>query len=188
MIRKVFKYCVYAEIISLFIAMTLLGNPVKAEIGKVTRISGADRYITAAQVATTNWGNSDNVVLVSGEGYADAVSGSLLAEKLNAPILLTPSNVLDSNTKEALSKLEAKKVYVIGGNASISKNIREELKSKYALMELSGSNKYETNISVANELIKLGVDPNNIIMAIGEGFSDALSAVSIASLKNKFFC
>ncbi|AWI03543.1 cell wall-binding repeat-containing protein [Clostridium drakei] len=185
MIRKVFKYCVYAEVISLFILMALLGNPVKAEVGKVTRISGADRYITAAQVATTNWENSDNVVLVSGKGYADAVSGSALAEKLNAPILLTPSNVLDSNTKEALSKLEAKKIYVIGGNASISKNIREELKSKYVLIELSGSNRYETNISVANELIKLGVDPNNIIMASGEGFSDALSAVSIASAKEQ---
>ncbi|WPC40145.1 cell wall-binding repeat-containing protein [Clostridium sp. JS66] len=181
MFRKVFRYFICVEVISLFLITILLDNPAKAEAGRVTRISGADRYITAAQIATTNWRNSDNVVLVSGEGYADAVSASVLAKKLDAPILLTPSNALDANTKEALAELEAKKIYIIGGNASISQNVRDCLKSKYTLIELGGSNRYETNISVGKELIRLGVDPSNIIMASGEGFSDALSAAPIAS-------
>ena len=54
-----------ATLMSLVLTSALSAGPVKAAAGQVTRTSGADRYATAAQVATTNWTTSDNVVLVS---------------------------------------------------------------------------------------------------------------------------
>ncbi|MTK13089.1 MAG: cell wall-binding repeat-containing protein, partial [Clostridiaceae bacterium] len=53
------------------------------------------------------------------------------------------------------------------------------------LVELGGANRYETNVAVAQELVDLGVDPSNVIMVGGEGFSDALSVAPVAAAKGQ---
>ncbi|MDW8802570.1 cell wall-binding repeat-containing protein [Clostridium sp. A1-XYC3] len=174
-----------ATLMSLVLTTALSAAPVKAAAGQATRVGEADRYSTAASVATKNWDKAETVVLVNGEGYADAVSGSALAKKLDAPILLTSGNTLTAETKAALTKLGAKKVYVVGGNASVSAALRTELKASYTVTELGGANRYETNAAVAEELVKLGVDPANVMMVGGEGFSDALSVAPIAAAKGQ---
>lgn len=155
---------------------------VKAAAGEVTKVGTSDSYETAATVATKNWTTSKNVVLVCGEGYADAVSATVLAKKLDAPILLTTAASLNSNAKSALEQLKPENIYIIGGTASVSKAVRNELSNnEYSLIELSGKNRYETNIAVANELVKLGVSADNVILVSGQGFSDVLSATPIAA-------
>lgn len=176
------------SLIPLLLATTLSTSSVKAAVGLVTRTSGVDRYDTAAKVAVYNWDNSSkNVVLVNGKGYADAVSGSVLAKTLNAPILLTQSKILNEDTKDALNTLKPTNIYILGGIASISQSIRDELKNKkYNLIELIGKNRYETNAAVANELVKNhGVSANNVLVVGGEGFSDAISAAPIAAAKGQ---
>lgn len=180
--RKIFAS---SALISLVLTTALSSTLVKAAPGNVTRIGEADRYATAAKVATTNWTTSDNVILVTGEGYADAVSASALAKKLNAPILLTTPKALNKDTENALSTLKVKNVYIIGGQASVSQQIRDRLKESYTLIELGGSNRYETNSAVAKKLVELGVDPSNVMMVGGEGFSDALSVAPIAAAKGQ---
>ncbi len=185
MSKKGTKALASATLMSLVLTTALSAGPVKAAPGKAERIGAADRYATAAQVATKNWTTSDNVVLVSGEGYADAVSASALAKKLNAPILLTTAKTLSTDTASALSKLGAKNVYVVGGEASVSTAVRNELKKTYSLVELGGANRYETNVAVAQKLVDLGVDPSSVIMVGGEGFSDALSVAPVAAAKGQ---
>lgn len=183
--KKSTKALASATLMSLVLTTALTAGPVKAAAGSATRVSGSDRYETAANVATTNWTTSDNVVLVSGQGYADAVSASALAKQLNAPILLTTPDTLSSTTQAALAKLQAKNIYVVGGNASVSQSIRDTLKKSYTLTELSGATRYETNVAVANELVKLGVKKDNVLVVGGTGFSDALSVAPIASAKGE---
>ncbi|RMC92359.1 cell wall-binding repeat-containing protein [Clostridium autoethanogenum] len=185
MSKKSTKALASATLMSLVLTTALSAGPVKAAQGPVTRVSGGDRYATAAKVATTNWTTSDNVVLVSGEGYADAVSASALAKKLNAPILLTTGTTLSSDAQGALDTLKPKNVYVIGGNASISQSIRDGLKSKYTLKELGGSNRYETNVAVAKELVSLGVSASDVMVVGGQGFADALSVAPVAAAKGQ---
>ncbi len=183
--KKVAKILASIIPIPLVLTIALSTSLVNAAAGKVTRTSGIDRYATAAQVAKSNWTTSDNIVLVSGEGYADAVSATALAKKLNAPILLTTATSLSLDAANALNSLKVKNIYVIGGNASISRGIRDQLKEDYTLIELGGNNRYETNISVAEKLIELGVNSNNIMMVGGEGFADALSVAPIAAAKEQ---
>ncbi|AKN31480.1 cell wall-binding protein [Clostridium carboxidivorans P7] len=159
--------------------------PISAASGSVTRIGEADKYATAAKAATTNWKNSDNIILVSGEGYADAISATSLSKKLDAPVLLTAAGTLNTCTANAISTLKAKNIYIVGGNASISQAIRSELKENYNLIELSGENRYETNAAVAQKLVELGVDVSNVMMVGGEGFSDAISVAPIAAAKGQ---
>lgn len=171
------------SIIVTFILYIFMPAVIKAAPSQVTRIGEADRYATAAKIATTNWTSSKDVILVSGEGYADAVSAATLAKQLNAPILLTKAKDLNINTQGALDILKPENIYIVGGEASVSGQVREILKGKYNLIELKGKNRYETNIAVAEELIKLGVKADKVMLVGGGGFSDALSAAPIAAVK-----
>ncbi|MCH4198720.1 MAG: cell wall-binding repeat-containing protein [Clostridium tyrobutyricum] len=174
-------------LISLVLTTAITTGVVKADAGKVTRLGASDRYSTSAQVATSNWGNGSNsVVLVSGEGYADAISASSLAKTLDAPILLTQSNTLNSDTQSALNTLKPKNIYIVGGTASVSQSIRNTLKKSYNLVELGGKNRYETNVAVANELVNNhGVSADNVMVVGGQNFSDALSIAPIAAAKGE---
>lgn len=173
-------------LMSLVLTTALSSGAVKASPGQVTRVGEVDRYATAAKVATTNWSTANDVVLVCGEGYADAVSSSVLAKQLNAPILLTESKELNESVKSALNTLKPTNIYVIGGTASVSQAVRDSLKaSKYNLVELGGKDRYETNVKVAEKLINLGVKADNVMIVGGEGFSDALSVAPVAAAKGQ---
>ncbi len=175
-----------AAIMSLILSAAVPTISVKAAEGQVTRIGESDSYATAAKVATTNWTKPKDVVLVCGEGYADAVSATVLAKQLDAPILLTTAASLNKNAKDALDTLNPQNIYVIGGNASVSDTVREGLRnSNYNLIELGGKDRYETNIAVANQLVKLGLKADNVMLVSGEGFSDTLSVTSIAAAKGQ---
>ncbi|GAA0744998.1 leucine-rich repeat protein [Clostridium oceanicum] len=177
-----------AALLSLIMATSLNTTNVKAAKGQVERLAGKNRYETSFKVATLNWEKSDKVILVSGEGYADSLSAAVLSKKLNAPIILTSSKKLDENAKRALKTLKAKEVYVIGGEISVSKSIREELKKdNYKLVELGGENRFETNLAVANYLADdLKFDTSNVLAVNGkDGFSDALSVAPIAASKGQ---
>ncbi|APF25552.1 transglutaminase-like superfamily protein [Clostridium sporogenes] len=171
-----------STILALVLQTNIVGGNVKAYDGQVKRFEGNNRYETAAKLATFNWTKSDNIVLVSGEGYADALSASVLAKRLNAPIILTNPNNLNDNARQTIEKLKAKNIYVIGGEASISSKIRNGLKDNYKLIELKGKDRFETNLNVAEEMVKLGVDTSEVMVVNGkDGFSDALSAAPIAA-------
>ncbi len=171
-----------STILALVLQTNIIGGNVQAYDGQVKRFEGNNRYETAAKLAAFNWTKSDNIVLVSGEGYADALSASVLAKRLNAPIILTNSNNLNDNARKTIEKLKAKNIYVIGGEASVSSKIRSELKNNYKLIELKGKDRFETNLNVAEQLVKLGVDASEVMVVNGrDGFSDALSAAPIAA-------
>ncbi|MCH4199696.1 MAG: cell wall-binding repeat-containing protein [Clostridium tyrobutyricum] len=184
--KKGTKALASATLMSLVLTTALATGNVKAAAnGQATRVGGTDRYETAAKVATTNFTTSDNVVLVSGEGYADSVSASVLAKKLDAPIVLTGSKTLDANAKSAIETLKAKNVYIIGGTGSISQDIEDGLKSDYTVTRLGGQDRYATNLAIANKLVDLGVSKSNIIAVAGTGFADALSVAPVAAADNE---
>lgn len=184
--RNAIKAISTTAVLSLLLSPALPVTSAKAAAGEVTKLSGADCYETAAAVAEQNWTSNDNVILASGEGYADAISSAVLAKQLNAPVLLTEAKSLNSNVKSALDKLKPKNIYVIGGTASICQETRDELmKENYNLIELSGNNRYDTNLAVAKELVKLGANADNVMMVGGEGFPDALSAAPVAAAKGE---
>lgn len=178
-----------ATVVGLVLSTVATGN-VKAAPGDVTRVGGADLYETASKVAKANWKDgAENVVLVSGEGYADSLSASVLATKLNAPIILTSSKNLDKNAKDALTSLKPKNVYVVGGNYVISKEVRNEVKGLGLNIqkELYGNTQFDTNLAIANYLVDdLKVDPSEVLVVNGkDGYADALSVAPVAASKGQ---
>lgn len=86
--------------------------------GTVTRISGPDRYATAAAVAA-QYPSATQAVVASGETFPDALAGAALAGRNGAPMLLATSDSLPAPTTTQLERLRPDLVMVLGGVGAI---------------------------------------------------------------------
>ena len=151
-------------------------NVVTAE--GVKRVAGATRYETSYQIAKNMkevcGGNYfDTVIIASGTGFADALAGSYLAAKKNAPILM--SNGKNGVAIQAFIKENVNAggmVYLLGGIKALPSKVVDGLKG-YQIKRLAGDNRYATNLEILKEA---GVTNEEIIVATGNGFADSLSA------------
>ncbi|MCF3942671.1 cell wall-binding repeat-containing protein [Oceanobacillus alkalisoli] len=142
----------------------------------VTRISGGSRYKTAVKVSQSGWDRSNNVVLARGDQYADALAGVPLAAKHDAPLLLSQSNKLTEVTKNEISRLNAKTVYVLGGEGALDKTVESELKKLgVTVKRISGTTRIGTATAIAKE-----IGGNKAVIVNGYNFPDALSVAGYA--------
>lgn len=146
----------------------------------INRIYGDNRYETSIKISEQNWDRADNVILVDGKGYADALCSAPLSKQLNAPIILI-NNEISDDVKSELVRLNAKKAYIIGGTGVISSKVETQLKDINIKYErIYGANRYETSIEIAK---KLGLS-KNVFVVSGNNFPDALSVASTAGIKD----
>ncbi|VYU31161.1 cell wall-binding protein [Clostridium tertium] len=144
----------------------------------VEYIAGKDRYETAAMISDNL--NYNSAILVNGYSLVDGLSASGLSGATNSPILLTETDSIPNSTLSRLSK--ANKVYLVGGESVISKNIESKLKKDgKKVVRLGGSDRFITSHIVANEI--------NNIKGISEifyvngliGEADAMSIAPVAA-------
>ena len=161
---------------ALALCAVLLGTsiaPVSAATHEVIR--GEDRYETAAKIAG-QMGNYDTAILVnSDKSLADGLSASSLAGKENAPILLTSKDNLPAATEKKLEKV--KKVYLIGGDAVISKKVESKLAGK-EVIRIEGKDRVDTSKKVAE---RLGGYDHAFVVNGFKGEADAMSVASVAA-------
>lgn len=98
----------------------VVSDSVKNQLPRATRISGKDRYDTAAKVAEKYYSSSNSTVIATGESYADALTGSVLAAKKGSPVMLVQSNNVPSSVKSTVDKLGINQFTIIGGTSVIS--------------------------------------------------------------------
>lgn len=166
------------------LAMATVFSTTNVMAASVKRVGGQDRFNTARSVAEDIFSDSKNVILVNGEGYADAVSATPLAKQLDAPILLTKKDALPDGVLDTIRTIGASNVYIVGGDGVVSPAIEATLKAnglnvtRYAK---AGGSRYDTNAVVARELISLTGAKKAILVNGQNGYSDALSVASIAA-------
>lgn len=147
-----------------------------------TRISGQDRYETAIQISKKGWNHSDVVVLAYGGDFPDGLTGVTLAYLKDAPILLTPRDILPQSTLSEMKRLDAKSVYILGGTGVVSASIEQQLNLlNYDVKRISGLDRFKTAIEVGNAIINNSTD--TAVIATGYNFPDAL-AIGPAAAKN----
>jgi len=153
----------------------------------VQRLAGPNRIETAIVIASQQYADKapDAVVLATANNFADALAGSGLAYKSNAPLLLVNKSV--SNSKNVLDYIAAnlsqnKSIYILGGIGAVSKEISDYLTLQgYEIIRLGGVDRYETNQKIVDYLnVPKGT---SIVIATGGSFADALSISSIADIK-----
>ena len=131
----------------------------------VNRVSGANRYETAAAIATfqstlapvgitTVSGVALRTAFVAtGENFPDALSGGAPAFKGKHPILLTATASLPAATSAALTNLSVQRVILLGGEAAVSAAVATEiaaLGTGIRVDRIAGSNRGATAAALAS--------------------------------------
>lgn len=150
----------------------------------VERISKDTRYETAIELSKKAFNSSKNAIVVSGENFADALSGGALANTLKAPLLLVDNNKSNIEmVKSELSRLGVENVYVLGGEKSVALSTEKELASGRKAVRLSGADRYATSKAVYDEFVKVANSSRDAIVVNGMQFADALSAGPLSAKK-----
>ncbi|EGT4877163.1 S-layer protein SlpA [Clostridioides difficile] len=164
-----------------------------------TNVSGDDRIETAIALSEKYYNSDDdnalfenevnNVVLVGSNAIVDGLVASPLAAEKKAPLLLTSKDKLDTNVKSEIKRVmnlknttgvnSTKKIYLAGGENSISKDVENELKDMgLKVTRLSGDDRYATSLEIADEI---GLDNDKAFVVGGTGLADAMSIAPVAS-------
>lgn len=147
--------------------------------GAVIRISGANRYATAAAVSAVERTYSGYVVLARGDNYADALAGVPLAAMYQAPILLTPVSGLAPEARAEIEALAPHIVIILGGTAAVGAGVEAELMAMGLTVDrISGANRFATAAAIARRVAPYGSDA--AVAASGMDYPDALAAASYA--------
>ena len=125
------------------------------------------------------------MVLAYGTNYADALEGVSLAAAMKAHILLTNTDSLPRETTNAIEKLGAKNIVIIGGTGAISEAVKNILKQqKLSTERIAGSTRFETATKIAEKIQYVtGEEPEEIFFVYANNFADALSVSSVAAAK-----
>jgi putative cell wall-binding protein len=128
------------------------------------------------------------VVLARADDFPDALAGSGLAAEVDAPILLTPTEGLAPEVADEIERLGASTAYLLGGTAALSEEVADDLEAMDVTVErVGGAERFETAALVMDEVVDLGGDVDDAIVALGGGrtpkgdFPDALAAGNLAA-------
>lgn len=185
--KRIMRMIVFAATF-LFIVPMYRVSAQSSKYYNVTRICGQDRYETSAKIASQfGSGEVKNIILANGQNFPDALAGSVLSKKLNAPIILVNnSDVWDEyGISDYMLKHLSKDstIYLLGGESSISSSFVNGLKQiGYTnFKRLGGTDRFDTNNSIVDEISPSKGTP--VVLVNGLNFPDALSISSVAASK-----
>ena len=132
----------------------------------VQRVSGADRYATAAAIGgelggpNPTWCGSDQsaAILVNGgaDGRADAIAIGPMAFRLGLPMLLTAADEVPEATAAFLTDNKVERVVVVGGMGAVSGDVVDALVEDIGVVNvqrISGGSAAATSVMVAKEML-----------------------------------
>ena len=146
----------------------------------VKRLSGSNRFATGVAISRAGWDSADTVILARADEFADSLAGVGLSKKLDAPILLTSTNKLDSSVQAEITRLGATKVVILGGTSAVSEAIVGQLPATVTDIErVGGSDRFATAAKIAEKVIE-GSGLKIAIIVYGRNFPDALAVAPVA--------
>lgn len=157
---------------------TVCGKSQESVKEKVSRIYGKTRYETSYAIADAlkvqlGVSKFEAVIVANGKNFPDALAGSYLANRKNAPILMaSEKNIASLEEYIVKSLIKGGRIYVLGGEAAVPESVVSGLAADYEIKRLAGSSRYETNLEILKEA---GVGREEILICTGRGFADSLS-------------
>lgn len=158
------------------------------------RISGPDRFATAAAVANDlaeRLPSPPRTAYVvegkhadPGRGWPDAVSVSALASRRREPILLARRDSVPWITRATIDANGYDELVVAGGTAAISTDVAASLGTSAPTSRLSGADRYRTSEAIARASVADGADPERLFVTTGRRFQDALVAAPAAAQRD----
>lgn len=146
------------------------------------RVAGSTRLETALANAQA-YQKADTVLIARSDDFADALSASVYAKLLKAPILLSKTDFLYDGVKTEIARLGAKKAILVGGDKALSMACEKELKDIKGLevSRIDGTDRYETSVKLAGLIAKANKTVDGVYVATGTNFADALAVSPLAA-------
>lgn len=164
---------------------------------------------TSVVAGERSYGRMD-IIVARADDYPDALAAATLADVLDAPILLHPTNLVDNDSRpdhtsmglhpavEAeIARLAGKvdrgqvTVHVLGGTGALSHDVENAIDAIPGVdrtFRYQGVNRYDTATNIANVTVgAYGIESGaslhdvNVYLTTGENFPDALSAGAAAA-------
>ncbi len=156
-------------------------DPLDQTFSGVNRYAGGERIGTAVAISQAQFGDgeADTVVLARQDLFPDAMTGTPLAIELNAPILLTQTEVLSGLTEAEIGRATGGEgtVVILGGTAAVSEEVANGLTDAgYTVVRYGGANRFQTAVAIAQAL----GSPTTVLAADGGTYQDALVAGTAA--------
>ena len=153
----------------------------------VKRVAGADRYVTATEVAretvrileASPAGYDGTAFVATGANFPDALGASPVAAAQGWPLyLVNPAVGVTSSLESALERDGVTHVVALGGTAVVTDAVLADLRTRVGATTERwwGEDRYATAIDVATHAVDdWGLTWNKVAIATGANFPDALS-------------
>lgn len=161
------------------------------EIGKLykTKLGRGETYVWEKKPS-----ESENTVaiLANGYNYTDVLAATVLANELNAPILLTSKDNISIDTMKEIERLSINKnrIIIAGGTNSVSQKVLDKLKNikNFTITRYSGRDRYETAVKIGNKVRELtskyDIGNDMAILVNGKNFPDIITMSALARKMN----
>jgi glucose/arabinose dehydrogenase/putative cell wall-binding protein len=150
--------------------------------GPVTRISGADRYQTAAAISAATFPPGVSTVYVAtGATFPDALAAAAAAAHFDGPVLLTMPDSLPAAVQAELIRLNPGRVVIVGGTGAISSGVAAAVDGIVSapVDRLAGANRYGTAAAVSADAWP---ESDVVYVATGANFPDGLAGGAAAAV------
>jgi putative cell wall-binding protein len=91
--------------------------------GAVTRLSGPDRFQTAARIVDEFDPGQQIVLVATGSSFPDALAGGAAAGLTGSPIVLVQQESIPDASRAALQRLTPGRILVLGGTGAVSQGV-----------------------------------------------------------------
>lgn len=152
----------------------------------VERTSGGDRIATAVAASRDHRPSAVNAVLATADSYPDALAAGALANRLDAPVLLTGSDALPAPVADELARLGVREVWLLGGPSAIASAVADDLAGRgYEVHRIQGADRYATAGNIARAAGPART--NEVVVALGEhpqperAWPDAVASSALAA-------
>ena len=149
---------------------------------EIVRIAGADRYEVSRNIAEYAFGAADVplVYIATGEKFPDALAAGGAAGVQDAPIVLVRGSAadLDAEAGVLLESFNTTETRVLGGEASVTPGVFNDVDAIASADRLGGANRYEAARTINADAFDTA---ERAFLATGENFPDALAGSAWAA-------
>jgi putative cell wall-binding protein len=140
----------------------------------VTRFGGADRFATALQIAQQGIGPTTDIVVATGQNFADALAAGPLAANRHAALVLSDGSQMDAAT---VAFVQAHgHIFGVGGPARDALFSQINRAGQQSHVDIAaGADRYDTAVRASQFFPSSGTNPVGFGVATGMAFPDALA-------------
>ncbi|MFH0830480.1 MAG: cell wall-binding repeat-containing protein [Parcubacteria group bacterium] len=162
------------------------GGPTPDTISRVPGSTPAEQAIEFSKRRFTTDHSVDDAIIARADIVVEALTASPLANRLDAPLLLTNPGTLDAGTLAELNRVLVNKqatIYLAGGTSALSGQVEQALRDAgYNTFErFAGANRRQTARLIGEKVAAVNGSPNDTIFVTEDrAFVDALVVGSVA--------